>query len=322
MHKVVVPGMGLLVLVLAAWSLTAGVVDISLADFAFGSNELAVEVLLVSRLPRTIALALAGSAMAVSGLLMQLICRNRFVEPSTAGTVEAATIGLLAATILMPDASPLMRMLVASAFALAGTALFLVLLARLRWRSTVATPLLGLMLGAVFGAIAILLAARVGLSDALAAWAIGDFSGVLRGRYESLWLALALTLAAYVAADRFTAAGMGEAFSTNLGLHYRRVVALGVGLVGLTTAVIVATVGAIPFLGLIVPNVVTRAVGDNMRAALPIVALAGAALVLLCDVVGRLVAFPYEIPVGIIIGMIGGAGFLLLLLAPQRGARG
>lgn len=318
MRRGIVPGMAVIVLALAGWSLTVGAADVSLADLATGRGGLAAEVLGVSRVPRTLALALAGSAMAVSGLLMQLICRNRFVEPSTAGTVEAATLGLLVAAILVPGASPLVRMLIAAGFALAGTALFLAMLARLPWRSTVATPLLGLMLGAVFGALAVLLAGRFGLSDALAAWTIGDFSGVLRGRYELLWVALVLTLAAYAAADRFTAAGMGEAFSTNLGLHYRRVMALGVGLVGLTTAVIVATVGAIPFLGLIVPNLVTRAVGDNMRAALPVVALAGSALVLLCDVLGRLIAYPYEIPVGILIGIVGGAGFLVLLLGPGR----
>ncbi len=142
----------------------------------------------------------------------------------------------------------------------------------------------------------------------------GDFSVVLRGRYELLWIAGALSVAAYIAADRFTVAGLGQEFTTNLGLNYRRVMTLGLAIVSLVTASVVVTVGSVPFLGLIVPNVVAMTIGDNMRRSLPWVALLGAGLVLVCDIFGRLIIRPYEMPIGAVMGVIGSLFFLYLLL--------
>lgn len=80
------------------------------------------------------------------------------------------------------------------------------------------------------------------------------------------------------------------------------------------SAVVVVTAGSIPFLGLIVPNVVSILFGDNMRRSVPWVALLGGLFVLACDIIGRLVVYPYEIPIGTVVGSIGGALFLYLLL--------
>lgn len=318
-----VPVLMLSVLVLVICSVSVGVSNVSPFDLLAGRTDArAMQVLTVSRIPRTLALVLSGSALAVAGLVMQLICQNRFVEPSTAGTVESTGLGLLIAMVLWPGAPPLGRVLVGAACAVAGTGLFILLLGRLPWRSPIATPLLGLMLGAVIGAMATLVAGRVGLGESLAAWRMGDFSGVLRGRYELFWATAVLAGAAYLAADRLTAAALGEAFTTNLGLGHRRIMATGVVIVALTTAVVVATVGALPFLGLVVPNMVTRLLGDGARAAIPATALAGGALILACDILGRLVRHPYEVPVGIVVGMVGGSGFLLMLLQPRGALRG
>jgi iron complex transport system permease protein len=112
---------------------------------------------------------------------------------------------------------------------------------------------------------------------------------------------------------------MGEDFTTNLGLNYRRVVTLGLVIVSMVSASVVVTVGMIPFLGLIVPNVVSMFIGDNMRRAVPWVAVLGAGLVLACDIVGRIIRFPYEIPIGTMMGVVGSAIFLYLLL--RRGSR-
>lgn len=180
-------------------------------------------------------------------------------------------------------------------------------------------PLVGIMLGGVISAVTTFIAYRYDLLQALNSWTTGDFSGVLRGRYELLWLSFFLTVIAYIAADRFTVAGMGEDFTTNLGLNYRRVVTLGLVIVSMVSASVVVTVGMIPFLGLIVPNVVSMFIGDNMRRAVPWVAVLGAGLVLACDIVGRLIRFPYEIPIGTMMGVVGSAIFLYLLL--RRGSR-
>lgn len=308
------------VAVLAVISLFIGVSDVSLATlFGAESTDRAAGVLLISRIPRTLAIILAGMSMAVSGMIMQMLTRNRFVEPSTAGTVESAGLGILLVILFAPETPVIGKMLVASVTALAGTALFLRILRAIPLRSVLVVPLVGIMLGGVINAITTFIAYRFDLLQSLNSWTTGDFSGVLRGRYELLWLAFLLTVVAYIAADRFTVAGLGEDFTTNLGLNYRRVVTFGLVIVSTVSASVVVTVGMIPFLGLIVPNVVSMFIGDNMRRAVPWVAVLGAGLVLACDIVGRLVRFPYEIPIGTMMGVAGSAIFLYLLL--RRGSR-
>lgn len=305
----------LVVLALAVVSLTVGVFDLSWHGlFEGGEDRLDVLVLLASRAPRTIAVILVGASMGVAGLLMQLLSRNRFVAPSTAGTVESASLGILVAMLLAPGAPVMVKMLIAAAFALAGTALLMTIVQRTPLASPLVVPLIGLMLGGVIGAATTFIAYRFDLLQSLASWTTGDFSRVLRGRYELLWLSGALTALAYLAADRFTVAGMGESFTKNLGLNYRRVMVLGLVIVALVTAVNVVTVGNVPFIGLVVPNVVSLLVGDNVRRAVPWIAIFGAGFVLACDLLGRILRYPYEVPVGTVIGVVGAALFLFLLM--------
>ncbi|GAA3526672.1 iron ABC transporter permease [Aeromicrobium flavum] len=291
-----------------------GLLVLAAASTMVGVADLSWEVLWVSRLPRTVALVLAGAALAVCGLLMQLLVRNRFVEPSTVGTTEAAGLGLVVITLLAPGAPLMAKMGTAALFALAGTWLFLRVVRLMPVRETILVPLIGLMLGGVIAAVTTFLAFHRDLLQTLNSWMTGDFSGILIGRYELLWLVAGLVVVAFLAADRFTVAGMGETFSTNAGLDHRAVVAVGLTIVSVVSAVVVVTVGVIPFLGLVVPNVVSTLVGDNARRGLPWVAVLGSGLVLACDIVGRLVRYPYEIPVGTVMGVLGAAFFLVLLL--------
>jgi iron complex transport system permease protein len=222
-------------MILALISLLIGASDLSFAALLSPQEgERAVQILVVSRIPRTVALILAGTAMAVAGLIMQMLTQNRFVEPSTAGTVEAASLGLLIVTLFAPDFPVIGKMLVAAAFALAGTALFLRILRLVPLRSVLTVPLVGIMLGGIISAITTFFAYRFDLMQSLNAWTTGDFSGVLRGRYELLWVTFVLTLLAYAAADRLTLAGMGRDFATNLGLRYRSIVSFGL-IIMLTT---------------------------------------------------------------------------------------
>lgn len=290
-----------------------GVSDVTLASLSAGDGK-AWLVLLDSRIPRTLALIFAGAGMAVSGTIMQMLAQNRFVEPSTAGTVESAGLGILLVMLFTPGLPVYARMLVATFFAIAGTALFLAILRQIPLRSALMVPLVGIMLGGVISAVTTFLAYRFDLLQSMGAWTTGDFSAVLRGRYELLWLSMSLTAAAYFAADRFTVMGMGEAFSSNLGINYRRVVMLGLVIVAMVTACVVVSVGMVPFVGLIVPNVISMALGDRLRRSLPWVALFGAGLVLACDIIGRSVIAPFEIPVGTVLGAIGSAFFLYLVL--------
>lgn len=303
----------LLVVATAALSLFTGVGDMSLREL-MAADPGATLLLFASRLPRLFAVMLAGASIAIAGLIMQMLARNRFAEPSTAGTVDAASLGMLTVTLLAPDWPVLPKMMVAAAFALAGTLLFLGVLSRVPLRSPLLVPLVGLMLGNVIGALTSFLAYRHDLLQTLAAWSNGDFSTVLRGRYELLWLAFGLAALAYFAADRLTVAGLGRDAATNLGLNYRRVMGFGLTVVAMVTALVVATVGMVPFLGLVVPNIVSLFVGDNMRRTVPLTALLGAVMVLACDIAGRLLLYPFEIPIGTVMGVVGSGLFLFLLL--------
>ena len=302
---------------LAVASLFAGVGDVTPAGLLGGRDE-DLHLLVESRLPRLLAVLLAGTAMSVAGLVMMHITGNRFVSPSTAGTTESATLGVLVATLFAGGEAVIVKMALAVACALLGTFVFMTILRRLTFRDMILVPLVGIMFGGVIGAATTFVAYRYDLLQTLGAWTSGDFSAVLRGRYELLWLAGGVTLLGYLYADRFTVAGMGRSFAINLGVRYDRVVNAGLVLASVITAVVVVTVGEIPFVSLIVPNLVTLALGDNLRYALPVTALAGAFFVLLCDVAGRLIRFPYEIPVSTVLGVIGSAIFLVLLL---RGGR-
>jgi iron complex transport system permease protein len=308
-------------LMLAVASLFVGVSDVSLgALLSSGAEDRPMQILLISRIPRTLAIILSGAAMAVAGLVMQMVVRNRFVEPSTAGTTESASLGFLIVTLLQPGWPLMSKMAVAALFALAGTWLFLRILRAVPLRDVLLVPLIGIMLGGIIGAVASFIAYRFGLLASLLAWNMGDFSGILRGRYELLWIGIACAVLALVAADRFTVAGMGKDFTTNLGLNYQRVMVLGLVIVSVTSATVLVSVGSIPFLGLIIPNLVSLTVGDNMRRTVPWVAVGGAGFVLACDILGRTIRAPYEIPISVVVGVIGSAIFLFLLLRTRRHA--
>ena len=305
-------------LVLAAFaSLFIGVSDLTPADL-LGPDAAQARVLWTSRVPRLAAILLAGSAMAVAGLVMMHLTRNRFVSPQTAGTTEWVGLGIVVATLAFGSASVLGKMGIAVVFSLVGTFFFVWLLQRMVLTDIVVVPLVGILLGGVVSAAAAFLAYRFELLQSVDAWMNGDFSGVVAGRYELLWLVLVATVVAYLYADRFSVAGMGEGFAINLGLPYTRVVTTGLVIASVVTAIVVVSVGSIPFLGLVVPNLVTLAMGDNLRRVLPVTAVTGAAFVLVCDVIGRTIRYPYEIPVGTVGWVVGGVVFIVLLLRARR----
>lgn len=310
---------GRLALVLAILG-TAGLVALSLS---VGTMDLTddPEMFWITRVPRTAALVLSGSAMALCGLVMQLLTQNKFVEPTTAGSTEWAALGLLSTVVVFPAAGVATTMLVAVAFSFGGTLLFLGFLRRVELRSSLVVPIVGLMLGAVVSSLTTYLALSTDRLQLITTWFMGSFTTVERGRYELLYLAAAVCVAAYLAADRFTVAGLGEEVSTNLGVNHRRVLLLGTALVAVATGITTVVVGFLPFLGLVVPNLVSLAGGDHLRRNIPWVCLGGAALILVCDVAGRLVRWPFEIPVSVILGIIGAAVFLALLWR-QRGRAG
>ncbi|WP_456270752.1 petrobactin ABC transporter permease YclN [Bacillus sp. JZ39] len=303
----------ILLIILAVTSVFIGVEDLSPLDL-FDLSKQEASTLFASRLPRLISIVIAGLSMSICGLIMQQISRNKFVSPTTAGTMDWARLGILISVLLFTSASPLIKMLVAFVFALAGNFLFMKILERIKFNDTIFIPLVGLMLGNIVSSIATFIAYKYDLIQNVSSWLQGDFSLVVKGRYELLYLSIPLVIIAYVYADKFTLAGMGESFSVNLGLKYKRVVNIGLIIVSLITSLVILTVGMLPFLGLIIPNIVSIYRGDNLKSSLPHTALLGAVFVLFCDILGRIIIFPYEISIGLMVGIIGSGIFLFMLL--------
>lgn len=303
----------LLLIVASLISIFVGVADITLNDVFTGNAE-KLFLISASRFPRTISLVLAGIGMSTSGLIMQQLTRNKFVSPTTAGSLDAAQLGLLLALILLPSAGTLLKGGFAFVFTFAASLLFLKIVDSIRIRNVIFVPLVGLMFGAILNSVATFFAVNLNIVQDVNAWMMADFSGVLSGRYEMIYLSLPAVAITYFYADKFTLIGMGEDFSKNLGLNYRSVMNLGLFCVSLTLSAIVLTAGAIPFLGLVVPNLITMMYGDHLKKVLPEIALFGAVFLLVCDIIGRLVIYPFEIPIGLMVGIVGGAIFLIMLL--------
>ena len=152
----------------------------------------------------------------------------------------------------------------------------------------------------------------------LGVWFAGSFTSVLRGQYETLWVVALVAVLVFITADRLTVAGLGEDIATNVGLNYNRIILIGTGLVAVATGVVTVVVGNLPFLGLIVPNVVSLFRGDDLRSNLPWVCLLGIGLVTVCDLIGRTIIAPFEVPVSLILGIVGAAVFIALLLRSRR----
>ncbi|SFJ67556.1 iron complex transport system permease protein [Halobacillus dabanensis] len=277
-------------------------------------NEHQWHVFWISRFPRLMSILIAGVSMAIGGLIMQQLSRNKFVSPTTAGTIDSARLGIVFSLIFFSSATPLVQTMISFLFALAGTMIFMQILDKIKLKDAIFIPLLGIMLGNVISSITTFFAYQFDLIQSMSSWLQGDFSMILKGDYELLYISVPLVFMAYIFAHRFTIAGMGEDFSKNLGLNHKQVVYIGLFIVALMTSVVVLTVGAIPFLGLIVPNIVSIYRGDNLKNSLGHTALLGALFVLFCDILGRVIIYPYEVPIGLTVGVIGSALFIYLLL--------
>ncbi len=305
----------LVFVLLSLASVFVGVIDLDIKAVLAG-DAAATELLLVSRLPRLLAIWLAGAGLSIAGLIMQQISQNRFAAPSTTGTIECAMFGYVLSLVLFGDGS---NLLVIFGSAMAGTLLFVRFIHGVQFKNAIYVPLIGIIFGNVVGAAATFIAYKFDVIQNLSGWEMANFSSILLGNYELLYIALPVGVISYWFATRLSAVGMGKDFSINIGLNYRQMVLLGVMLVSVMSATVVMIVGMLPFLGLIVPNLVSRYLGDNMRRNIPVTALCGAILVLVCDVLGRLIIFPHEVPITMVISILGGGAFIYLVLKDTPG---
>lgn len=301
----------IVVMILGIISLFTGVYDIR------GQVD-GMDMFFITRVPRTAALMLTGAAMSMSGLVMQLITQNRLVEPTTTGTIEWSGLGLLFVYLLFPAPTLVLRMTGAILFSFIGTMIFFLFLKRVKLRSSLIVPIIGLMLGAVISACSTFIGLTFQMTQTIESWFIGSFAAVQIGRYEYLWLIVIVTVLIFICADKLTLAGLGEDVATSLGVNYHKIIILGTGLISFAVGIVTAVIGNLPFLGLIVPNIVSMYRGDNLRSNLPWVCVLGMGVITLCDIISRTIIMPFEVPVSLILGTVGSIVFIVILLRQRR----
>lgn len=303
-----------MILVIAAVSsLFIGVQSIAIEDI-FQLTQTQKLVLWSTRVPRTVSLIIAGATSSVCGLIMQQLTQNKFVSPTTAGTMDSARLGILVAMVFFPNGSTLGRSFVAFIFAFLGTMLFIQLIQRLPQKNQVMVPLVGIMFGNIIGSVVTFFAYQLQLIQNMSSWLQGNFATITRGGYELIYVTVPLLVLAYLYAYHFTIAGMGKDLATGLGMNYQVIQLFGLAIVSLASSIILVTIGGLPFLGVVIPNIVSLFYGDQMKQTLWITACAGSIFLIVCDIISRLVIQPYEVPVSLIVGVVGSVIFIALLL--------
>ncbi|EAH8788314.1 ABC transporter permease [Campylobacter jejuni] len=303
----------ILLVVFGIISLFIGVIRINLDDI-FSLSATQLEIILLTRIPRLIAILLTGMSLSICGLIMQQLTQNKFVSPTTAGTMDCAKLGILISLIFFAGASFFTQALIASIFALLGSFIFIQILRKIKLKDVIFVPLIGLMFGGIINAITTFFAYALNYIQNIQGWLQGSMANVMQGNYELLYISLPLFILAYFLAHKITIAGMGEDLALNLGVSYNTILFLGLIIVSIITSVVIVSVGVIPFLGLIIPNLVAIYRGDNLKKNLIYIALCGALFLLVCDIISRLVIFPFEMPLSITTGVLGSLIFIFLLL--------
>ena len=307
----------IILIILSIISLFVGVSNISVNDIlSFNIDK--IQILLISRLPRLIAIIVAGVGLSISGLIMQQISKNKFVSPTTAATADFAKLGILFCIMIIPGATIMQKMIISFIFAGLGTILFMKMIKAIKIKNIIFVPLIGMMLGKIIGSITTFFAYKYDLVQNISSWMEGDMSLIMKGSYELLYLSIPMVIIAFLYANKFTIVGMGEDFAINLGVNYNFVVNVGLAIVSLICAVTIITVGNIPFLGLIIPNIISLYSGDNLKKTLYHTALLGPIFLLACDILGRFIIFPFEMSISLTVGVIGSIIFLYMIIRGSK----
>lgn len=307
----------LLLILLTIISLFIGVSELSIKDI-FHLSDSQQNILFSSRIPRTMSILIAGSSLALAGLIMQQMMQNKFVSPTTAGTMEWAKLGILIALLFFPTGHILLKLVFAVICSISGTFLFVKIIDFIKVKDVIFVPLLGIMMGGIVASFTTFISLRTNAVQSIGNWLNGNFAIITSGRYEILYLSIPLLALTYLFANHFTIVGMGKDFTNNLGLSYEKLINVALFITATITALVVVTVGTLPFLGLVIPNIISIYRGDHLKNAIPHTMMLGAIFVPFSDIVGRVIVYPYEINIGLTIGVFGTIIFLILLMKGRK----
>lgn len=320
-------------LVFIIMGLLIGPSDIDFSDvwnMLRGSESgISLHIVLQLRLPRILAAIISGTALAVSGAVMQSVLRNPLGSPFTLGISNAAAFGAAFAVILfgagdmhsgLNDSLQISRpfLITLSAFAWSMAACMLILfVAKVRGASPENMILTGIIASSLFAAFTTALqyiADDIELA-AIVFWTFGDLS---KGSWNEIGIQslILFPLIFYFMRNRwnYNALDSGDETAQSLGVNISKLRLRSMVAASLATAAVVSFYGIIAFAGLVVPHIVRRIIGGNERFLLPASAFTGAAFLLICDILARSLVSPLILPVGILTSIIGAPLFILLLL--------
>jgi len=307
----------LCVLLTTVMSFTVGVESIDWREI-FYSNSKEGELLFISRIPRTVTLILTGAGLSISGVIMQHLAQNKFISPTTAGALDASKLGILCGLLFFSEGYLLVKLLFAVLFCFGLTSIFTFSISHLVKRNTILIPVFGIMYGYTLNALTNMIGVQFNIIQNMEGWMVGNFAKSIKGQYEIIYILVPLFMLCYFYAYKFTIAGLGRDFTMNVGVNYRLIINIGLMLTAVMVSTTMLAVGSIPFIDLVIPNIVSIVHGDNIRRNLPFTACYGAITLLLCDLVGRVVIFPYEMPSSMIVGSLGALVFLIMLIKKGR----
>ncbi|QSB06316.1 FecCD family ABC transporter permease [Natronoglycomyces albus] len=295
---------------------------IEILDVLTGNPDPYLEAVIDARLTRTVMGALVGSALAVAGVIIQGITRNPLGDPGLLGISLGASAATVTAAAVTGTAVGAGSVWIALIGALATVIVVYIVGGRSASGSVVTLLLTGAVVSAVLSAyIQTMTLTRPEVFDSFRFWVIGALNGRSLEVALSVSPALALGfIAAFALAPSLNNLALGEDVATSLGTPVALVRALGILAAALLAAAATAAVGPIAFVGLAVPHLTRSLVGIDHRWQIPVAALVGAALLIAADILGRLIARPEEIMVGIVTALIG-APFLLLAVRKGWAAR-
>ncbi len=323
LHKNLTAFVAATMLLLFAWNMAAGVSGVALPEimrWALGKPvpETVNRVLLHIRLPRALACALCGAALSASGLLLQAALGNALASPGTIGTNAGAGFFALVSAVVFPYSIPARTAAVLLGALFSVTVVYLVIKRANATRLTIV--LSGVAIASLFSAgMDIIVTLRPDTLLDKAAFSIGGFSSARLSQLPPALLYIVPGLiGAALLAPRLDVLLLGDETAAALGLPVRRCRMLTLFFAAALAAGAVSVCGLLGFVGLIVPHML-RTVRQNMTALVPLCALGGAALVLLCDLISRMVFAPFELPVGILLSLLGAPFFLYLILNKKRG---
>lgn len=307
----------LLLLILAYVSLFVGVSNLDLSAFS-QSDSRDLEILLAVRLPRTVSIIIAGASLSLSGLLAQHITQNRFASPETMGTFAAGRLGLILSIFLFPGSAILSRSFFAFLFSLLGTFLFIKILDSIRLKNSMLVPVIGIIFGNIIQALGSYIAINQDIAQEVNAWFQGSFSSLHSQNFQLILVSLLALGFIILGSHYFAVLGLGRDIATDLGVSFEKIRLISIALIALASSAVLLTVGNIPFVGIVIPNLAAFLQGDHFQKNMGAVLLLGPIFLLFCDILARLIIAPYEIPVSIIVGVIGAGMFIFILLRGER----